>query len=408
MPLDRQQVIEHAEVVRLAGLGHQVGDEDPHRARRPGSRRRCRARAAAAGCSCRGCPGRRRSRRRAAARRSPSCEQRGRSGSSLRRAIVPPARAIVVSPLSTRPSRELRDQRDDLGRGRQHDAARRRASARRSPPPRRSPASRRPAPPAPGCRSRGRSGRRRAPKRYWKTSANPRLVARERRQAVADVARRNHVELRAQPARAAAIVGRRDDGDRAGRASRRVAPFGEEQRAQAAQHVGQPGAAADRDDARRRRPTAVRPGSARPGVRTAASITSPRSPDPATRRTPTCVGIDRREHLAHARAGSPRGNRSRSTGSPRVPMRVERAVLREVAERLRRPVAQAALGDDAVEDRRPGAARSSARTSRCRGSRRPPRPRAIVFDMSTTGPPRTLTFISSSPNGGSARACGNR
>ena len=29
--IDRQQMIEDAEVVGLAGLGHQVGDIDPHR-----------------------------------------------------------------------------------------------------------------------------------------------------------------------------------------------------------------------------------------------------------------------------------------------------------------------------------------------------------------------------------------
>ena len=40
-----------------------------------------------------------------------------------------------------------------------------------------------------------------------------RVIVRQRREAVADVARRNHVELGAQPSRAAAVVGGRHDGD---------------------------------------------------------------------------------------------------------------------------------------------------------------------------------------------------
>src|SRR5204863_7522210 len=64
---------------------------------------------------------------------------------------------------------------------------------------------------------------------------------------VPDVAGRNHLELRAQPSRASAVVRRGDDRDEPLAWRGRI---GKEHRPQPAQHVGKPGAAAHRHDTR--------------------------------------------------------------------------------------------------------------------------------------------------------------
>ena len=87
--------------------------------------------------------------------------QRGRSGSSDTRAMRPPAARDRRLAAQHAAVLELGDQRHELARRRQHGAARADAPAPRSPPRAGSRWSRRRAPSAPGCRSRGRSGRRR-------------------------------------------------------------------------------------------------------------------------------------------------------------------------------------------------------------------------------------------------------
>ena len=80
-----------------------------------------------------------------------------------------------------------------------------------------------------------------------------RVIVGKSRQAVADVSRRDHVELGAQLSRAAPVVGGRHDRDEPLAPGRRVLRArAAQQRTQATQHVGQTSAAAERHDARQR------------------------------------------------------------------------------------------------------------------------------------------------------------
>ena len=108
---------------------------------------------------------------------------------------------------------ELRDERDDLARRRQHRAVRAdhaRRDFHRAREVVRDVGERRQ---ARGCRSRGRSSPSPDAEAVLEDVGDERVVVRERRQAVADVARRDDVEFRAQLSRAPAVVGGRDDGD---------------------------------------------------------------------------------------------------------------------------------------------------------------------------------------------------
>ena len=263
MPLDRQQMIEHAEVVRLARLGHEVRHENPD-GRRPLDRfgrrlheqRRQQARIEAARAdddyvgTLDGVHDTRRTARRVRQER----ETRDPSAGARDRRFAVEHAAV----------RELRDERHQLGRRRQHNAPR--ADDARGDLHRLGEVVRH-------VRERGQHeiadrmtvepiARSEA---VLKDVRDPRVVVRERRETVPDIAGRNHVELRTQPSRAAAVVRRRDDRDQAlalvavrlgaslGRAVR------EQHAAEAPQHVRESRAAADRDDARARRRAGVGP-----------------------------------------------------------------------------------------------------------------------------------------------------
>jgi hypothetical protein len=249
VPLDGQQVIEHAEVVRLAGLGHQVRDEDPHTARFPhrlrdvGHKQRRKdagVEAAGAGHDCIGVADR-------VADAPGTARSLGQQPETDDRAAGTRDRGLAAEDSAVA---ELRDQRHHLRRGGEDDPVR--AEQPRRNVDRLGEVVR----DVGKCRDHEVADRvavqsfARA-EAVLKDVGDFRVAAAQRREAVPDVARRDHLELVPQPSRASAIVGRRDDRDQSF-ARGVVRAFGEHQRVKPPQHVGQACAAANRDDARRR------------------------------------------------------------------------------------------------------------------------------------------------------------
>ena len=201
---------------------------------------------------------------------------------------------------------ELGDQRDQLARRRQHDAAR--ADDARGDFHRRGEivASRRPARSAPGCRSRGRSGRRRRRSGTGRCRRSATWLsesaARQLRMSPGGImlnSARSLPEL--PPSSDVATMAT----SRSRVASRRAASR-EEQRAQAAQHVGQPGAAADRDDARQPRRGALSTsgvGAIR-ALDVTADITGLIARSAVECRRARCRHADRVDDVAHRSSGS--------------------------------------------------------------------------------------------------------
>ena len=232
-----------------------------------------------------------------------------------------------------------------------------------------------------------------------------RLVVGQGREAVSNIARRNDVEFCPQPARAPTVVRRRDDGGQS--IARLVGSVREENRAKTAQNVGQAGAAANRDDAgssRARRACAV-------GVaigRLKWNVQTPRASSHVGRHSagwPLSFALsevddarlDRGQNVARPPVDSRRESRSRSTGARECRGRTAAASPRTHGTR-EAPRRGAAGGHEPVHDAHQPAAPSAPNftmptfsPSASAGS--------MVFDISTTRPRRTFTFISSSPNG---------
>ena len=316
---------------------------------------------------------------------------------------------------------EFRDERYDLARRRKDGSIARRRPARRFRPRAGNRSSRRQAPSARDYRACDRSARRR---RRTDTGrfGNERVVVRQRREAVADVPRRNDVELGAQLPRAPAVVGCRHDRDEA-IARRELActrpPV--EQRPQSAKHVR---AARSRRRARRSRGSAAvaaPSGPARPtgrhhvGLMTrrqrrgpcgaAVAAAAPLGCPPLGPAVPRAASTRRSVRASMsgstsrtARCSLP-GNRFRSTGNPRVPIACSGRVLANSANargaQSRTPPAsirRSMMSTSAAAPSAPNFTIPRFSPSASAGS--------MVFDMSSTRPQRTLTFISSSPNSG--------